>query len=133
MLDLKKLIKSFQYAIEGLVFAVKNEQNFRLEILGTVAMILGMFYYDIGWIKIIFASILLFAILLLEILNTIFEELTDFLTDEPRAAHKALDSKEKSRNAYNGRIKTIKDLAAGMVLLAGIFFGFLAIAIFLKI
>lgn len=133
MIDFKKLTKSFQYAFEGLDFAIKNEQNFRLELLGTIAILFAMIYFDAGWIKIILASFLLFAILILEILNTIFEELTDFLTDEPCVAHKMLNSKGKSYNSYNDRIKIIKDLAAGMVLLSGIFFVFLALAIFFEI
>lgn len=133
MFDYKKLIKSFRYAGEGLIFIIKNEQNFRLEILGAIAILFGMYYFNFSWIKIILASLLLFTVLLLEILNTILEELTDFLTDEPCAAHKMLNSKEKIHNIYNERIKIIKDLAAGMVLFAGIFFVFLAIAIFWKI
>lgn len=133
MYRLKKLIKSFQYAIEGLNFVIKNEQNFRLEIIGSVAVLYGMFFLDMSWLKIVLISFILFGILILEILNTIFEELTDFLTDEPCAAHKMLNSKEKGYNNYNYRIKIIKDLAAGMVLLAGIYFIFAAIAIFMKI
>lgn len=133
MPSVKKLIKSFQYAGEGLFFVIKNEQNFRLEIIGAIAVFFGMFYFDIDWIKIILAGFLLFAILLLEILNTIFEELTDFLTEQPRMTSKTFKSKEKTHNVYNIRIKIIKDLAAGMVLLSGIFFALLALAIFGKI
>lgn len=133
MFNLGKLAKSFRYAIEGLIFVIKNEQNFRLEIFGAAAILFEMVYFNISWIKIILVSFLLFAILLLEILNTIFEELTDFLTDEPRAARRMFNSKEKINNSYNERIKNIKDLAAGMVFLAGIFFAFLALAIFFKV
>ncbi len=133
MYHLKKLMKSFQYAIEGLVFVIKNEQNFRLEILGSAAVLYGMFYFDMNWVKIILVSFILFGILIMEILNTIFEELTDFLTEEPCAVHKMLKSKEKIYNPYNDRIKIIKDVAAGMVLFAGIFFVFAALAIFIKI
>ncbi len=133
MYRLKKLVKSFQYAIEGLAFVIKNEQNFRLEILGSVAVLYGMYFLDMSWLKIILISFILFGILILEILNTIFEELTDFLVEEPCTAHKVLISKEKICTNFNYRIKIIKDLAAGMVLLAGIFFIFAAIAIFVKI
>ncbi len=133
MVNLKKLIKSFQYAGEGLIFVIKNEQNFRIEILGTVAILFGMFYFNVGWSKIVLVSFLLFAIMILEIINTLFEELTDFLTEEPCVGHKKLKSKEKIHNFFNLRIKNIKDLAAGMVLLGAIFFAFLALAIFFKV
>lgn len=133
MFNLKKLVKSFQYAGEGLVFVIKNEQNFRLEIIASVAILFGMYYFAIDWMKIILVSFGLFAILILEILNTIFEELTDFLVEEPCNAHKALISKEKICTGFNYRIKIIKDLAAGMVLLAGVFFIFASIAILWKI
>lgn len=133
MYRLKKLVKSFHYAIEGLVFVIKNEQNFRLEIIGSVAVLYGMLFLGMDWLKIILISFILFGILILEILNTIFEELTDFLVEEPCKAHKMLNSKEKIYNSHNYRIKIIKDLAAGMVLLAGVYFIFAAIAIFIKI
>lgn len=43
-----------------------------------------MFYYNVSWIKIILVSFLLLLALVLEIINTIFEEMTDFLSKNHR-------------------------------------------------
>ena len=43
MIKLLKIKKSFFYAIKGLVYTFKREQNFRLEVFIAVVVILAMF------------------------------------------------------------------------------------------
>lgn len=131
MLKFKKLAKSFYFAGRGLYFILKSEQNFRLEVFGVIAVLVLMFYFNISWIKIILVSFLLLLLLILEIINTIFEEITDFLSRNHRLGDY---SDPMSVNAIkDNKIKNVKDLAAAAVFLAGIFSLFIAIVIFLKI
>lgn len=131
MFNFKKLAKSFHYAGRGLFYALKNEQNFRLEVLSVIAIPVLMFYYNVSWIKIILVSFLLLLILILEIINTIFEEITDFLSRNHRLGdYSDLTSVSAIKD---NKIKNVKDLAAAAVFLAGIASLFIAIAIFLKI
>lgn len=131
MLNFNKLAKSFYYAARGLAYIFKNEQNFRLEVFGVIAIPVLMFYYDISWIKIILVSFLLLLILILEIINTIFEEITDFLSRNHRLGdYSDLPSVSAIKD---NKIKNVKDLAAAAVFLAGIASLFMAIVIFLKI
>ncbi len=131
MFNFKKLAKSFHYAGRGLFYALKNEQNFRLEVFGVIAVLVLMFYYDISWIKIILISFLFLFLLILEIINTIFEEITDFLSrNHGLGDYSDLMSVSAIKD---NRIKNVKDMAASAVFLAGIASLFIAIAIFLKI
>lgn len=135
MVNLKKFTRSFYYAGRGLAHLLETEQNFRLEIIGIIAVTFLLFFYEVSWIKIIFISFLFLIILLIEIINTIFERITDFLTevnhlscaDEAQISHKNVchDEREILRN--------IKDLGAAAVLVIGVISTLITIAIFFKI
>lgn len=92
--------KSFKYAFEGVLHALLNEPNFRIQIVIVItATILG-FYFKIDttqWgLLILSMGLLLFA----ELVNTVVEEFMDYLIPE-----------------RNGGAKIIKDLSAGFVLI----------------
>lgn len=131
MIDIKRFIKSFYYAGRGLAFVFKAEQNFRFEIFGSIAIVALMFYYDTSWMKIVLASFLFLMILVLEIINTIFEEMTDFLSRN----HRVGDHSDLTMTATlrDNKIRNAKDMAAGMVLLVGVVSFFLLLAIFMKV
>ena len=99
-LSFKRLLKSVSNAFQGIKYTF-SQQNFLLMFLmaiGTLilAFWLRIFYFE--WLIIIF---LIGSILSLEMLNTVLERTLDFL--EPYISDK---------------IKMIKDLIAGAVLLA---------------
>lgn len=131
MLDQKKLVKSFYYAWKGLSYLFKTEQNFRIEIFGMFFVIFGMFWFGASWTKITFVSFLFLLILSFEIINTVFEEITDFFIEERK--------RRLIKKTYNVDIMQdelighIKDLAAALVLFACTISLLIAIAIFLKI
>ncbi len=133
MFNFKRFVKSFYFAGRGLSLILKSEQNFQLEVIGVVTILVLMFYYNLSWIKIILISFLLLLILVLEVVNSIFEEIADFLSKNHRfgdyldlaSARDIKDDRIKIRNA--------KDLAAAAVFLAGAASLFIAIAILLKI
>jgi len=131
MFDFKKLIKSFYYAGRGLFYIFKKEQNFRLEIFGSIAILVSMFYYEASWIKIILAGFLFLLILVLEIINTVFEEITDFLAQN----HRLGDCSDITMTGAvrDIKIRNAKDLAAGGVLLVGTVSLLLLLAILFKI
>jgi len=92
--------KSFKYAFEGVLHALLNEPNFRIQVvIVIVATILGL-YFKIDttqWgLLILSMGLLLFA----ELINTVVEEFMDYLIPEK-----------------NGGAKIIKDLSAGFVLI----------------
>ena len=100
LFDIKKLTRSFKVAFRGLLFATKHEITFRTGILISIVVIFFTFYFPLSSVEraIIFLSI--FAVLGMELMNTQVERTTNLIDEN-----------------YNYKIKIIKDLAAGAVLL----------------
>ena len=101
--NLKKLFQSFKCAFRGLKYVLKNEQNFQLEILIAIFVIILMFVFDIrDWQKVAL-FVVIFSVLAVELINTIFERVVDIL--KPRVHPYA---------------QLIKDIMAAAVLIASV-------------
>lgn len=98
-----KLFKSFRYAWRGLKYALKNEQNFQIEILIGLFVVILMFVFPTRTLEKIALFIAIFAILVMELINTIFERVVDML--KPRVHPYA---------------QLVKDMMAAAVLLAAV-------------
>ncbi len=114
MFPFKKLIKSFTYAFNGMRQAWQWEKNIKIHVVAAIVAIV------IGWkLKIStqeWAIVLLCigTVISLEIVNTVIEKLCDFVAPQ-----------------YHTQIKTIKDLAAGAVLVMVILSAVVALVLFL--
>ncbi|MFA5925914.1 MAG: diacylglycerol kinase family protein [Parcubacteria group bacterium] len=103
MNNLKKLFRSFGCAFRGLKYMLRNEQNFQLEILLAMLVVIFMFIFSIrGWEKVAL-FLVIFSVLVMEIINTILERVVDIL--KPRVHPYA---------------HLIKDVMAAAVLLASV-------------
>jgi diacylglycerol kinase (ATP) len=103
MINIKKLIRSFKVAGEGLVHLFKTEQNFRIEILGVLIVVVLMMYIQPTTIEVAILIIVTVSVLVMESMNTVLERLLDILT------------KRRSKN-----FKVLKDTMAAAVLLNAI-------------
>ena len=104
MIRIGRLFKSFKYAIRGLVKVFKEEQNLRVQVgAGILALLLATYFrIEVSeWCDLI---IVICIVLLMEIINSAVERITDVL--KPRI------------NTY---VKEIKDIMAAAVMLASIF------------
>jgi len=113
MIDIKKLIKSFKVAGEGLVYLFKSEQNFRIESIGALIVVGLVIYVQPTVMESVILSIVTVSVLVMEIMNTVLERLLDILT------------KRKSKN-----FKVLKDTMAAAVLLNAIVAVIVAVVIF---
>lgn len=98
---MNRFSRSFFYAIKGLLFALKNEKNFQIEMIVAFFVIFFMFLFHLSGSE---RSLLLLSIALvltLELANTALERVMDIL--KPRVHPYA---------------RVIKDVMAGAVLLA---------------
>ena len=111
---MKKLLNSFVFAFAGIRFCLKTGNNFKIQLLcaGLVfiaAAISGATLQE--WTVLLICC---FTVLSLEMLNTAVEQLCDLFSGD-----------------YHPLIKTIKDIAAGAVLLSAIGSAITAVVIFL--
>lgn len=103
MNNFHKLCKSFRYAFRGLKYALRNEQNFQFEILGALFVIILMFLFPTRALEKIALFIVIIAVLVIELINTMFERVVDML--KPRVHPYA---------------QLVKDIMAAAVLLSSI-------------
>jgi len=96
----RKLCQSFKYALVGIKQILK-QQNFCLMILLAILTLILAWLLKISYLEWLIIILLIGLVLSLEIFNTTVEELLDFINP---------DSSPK--------VKMIKDLSAGAVLIA---------------
>jgi diacylglycerol kinase len=103
MNSFRKLFKSFRYATRGLKYVLKHEQNFQIEILGGLFVVILMYLFPTRSLEKIALFIVILAVLVMELINTIFERVVDML--KPRVHPYA---------------QLVKDVMAAAVLLSSI-------------
>jgi len=103
MVKHNKLARSFGYATEGLIFAFRHNQNFRIHFFAAILVIIASIYFDVNAFEKGILGVMILLVLCTEMVNTAIEEMTNLITNEHR------------REA-----KIAKDVAAGMVLLTSI-------------
>ncbi|KUY31612.1 MAG: diacylglycerol kinase family protein [Flavobacteriaceae bacterium] len=95
------LYKSFGNAFRGILFLLKNERNFQIEVLGLLINLFLIVYLKLERLEIALILMASFFVLVTEALNTCVEKICDFVHPE-----------------YNKYIGIIKDIAAGAVVIA---------------
>ncbi|WP_313756366.1 diacylglycerol kinase [Tissierella sp.] len=99
----KTLIDSFNYAVSGIIIALKTEKNMRIHYLIAIGVIILSLFFDFSRTEFL---LLLFAISLVvvaEMVNTALERVIDLITQD-----------------YHPLARLVKDVAAGAVLIAAI-------------
>jgi diacylglycerol kinase len=112
---LKRFLKSFGYAIHGVVKATREQLNLKIQMVAGGITVAAGFYFDITrleWCAILIAIGLVIG---LEMINTAIEGLVDLVTVE--------------KNPLAGKIK---DIAAGAVLFVSIIAFIVGLLIFRK-
>ena len=114
MIKIKRLIKSFKYAFAGLNKVFWEEQNFRLDFILALGVILLAVILKIAIWEFIILVLVIALVLILEIINSIFERLLDLL--KPR---------------IHQYVKDIKDMTAAAVFIAALAAVIIGLLIFL--
>jgi diacylglycerol kinase len=103
-MSLTKLGNSFRYALTGISYSLKHNQNIQIHIV--MALLVLLFSYLLGLDKYEFfiVSVLVVLVLSAEMINSAIEEVVNLLVNEHRI-----------------EAKIAKDVSAGMVLLISFF------------
>ncbi|EOI00300.1 diacylglycerol kinase [Enterococcus moraviensis ATCC BAA-383] len=101
----KHFIASLEFAVQGIKTVFREERNMRTHIfMGVLAIIMG-FIFRLAITEWLWLLLVIFLVLVMEIINTVFENVVDMVTD----FH------------FHPIGKKIKDMAAGAVLLTTFF------------
>ena len=76
------LFKNTQYAIEGLIHALKTESSFKLELMAGVILIPLIFVLDFELLQQIALLVTAILVLIVELINSALENVVDLVTKE---------------------------------------------------
>lgn len=97
-------VKSFRYALKGIVYAFVTERHMMIHSLMAIIVIFCGYYFHVNKFEWLILLLVIAMVLTLEMVNTAIEKVVDLVTDD-----------------YHVLAKYAKDVAAGAVLLASLF------------
>lgn len=101
--SIKKFLKSFTYAFNGLRAVWRTEQNMRVHAVAATIALTLCFLLNVSTVEFIIVIICIGVVIAFELLNTAIEKLCNIISPQK-----------------NDRIKDIKDISAGAVLVVSI-------------
>lgn len=110
-MKIKKMVDSFNYAIEGIIHAVRTQRNMRIHMVTALLILTLCFFYDLKKVELLIITITITMVITAELINTAIEAAIDATT-----------------NYYHPLAKIAKNVAAGAVLVTAVnavFVGFI--------
>ncbi|WZL74637.1 diacylglycerol kinase [Clostridiaceae bacterium 35-E11] len=102
-MKVRKLIDSFNYAIDGIIHTLKTQRNMRIHFcMATITLIFSLFF-KLSKLEILILFVTIALVIVTEMINTAIEATIDLITEE-----------------YHDLAKIAKNVAAGAVLIAAI-------------
>ena len=109
----QSIIQSQKHALQGIVSIIRNERNFRIQIVVAILVVLISFLLNISHQDWIAVGFLITLVLISEAFNSVIEAVCDTVSKE-----------------YRVNIKYAKDVSAGAVLVSAILSFVLGLIIF---
>ena len=102
-MKLKKLIDSFNHAINGIIDTVRTERNMKIHLIVALGVFLACFLFDVSKLEFLVLAITITMVIAAEMINTAIEAAIDMTT-----------------NYYHPLAKVAKNAAAGAVFITAI-------------
>ncbi|MFZ5989014.1 MAG: diacylglycerol kinase [Bacillota bacterium] len=100
----RNLIDSFNNAINGIVHAIKTERNMKIHIAIALTLFVMSLFFDMTKTEFMIICLTVGMVIICELFNTSIEAVVDLI-----------------ESGYNPKVKFIKDVAAGAVLVSAFF------------
>ena len=99
----KRIVDSFNYAIEGIIYAIKTQRNMRIHFIIAVIVLFSSIFFNLSKMEILVLLITIALVIIAEMINTSIEATIDLITDK-----------------YHELAKIAKNVAAGAVLVSAV-------------
>ncbi len=99
----RNLMDSFNYAFQGIIYALKTQRNMQIHVFATIIILLMSLFFHLTRVELVLLIATIALVLVTEMINTAIEAAIDLMTDQ-----------------YNIFAKIAKNVAAGAVLIAAI-------------
>ena len=103
MIDVKRFIKSFRFALEGINYSLNNDQNLVVHFIASLCVIIASIMFDISPFEMAILGLTILMVISTEMINSAIEKMVDLITKEHRM-----------------EAKIAKDVSSGMVLVTAI-------------
>lgn len=100
MINIKKLLKSFKFAFEGIYYAFNSDQNLIIHFIAALLVIVLSIFLRVTPFEMGILGVTILLVIACEMVNSAIEKMVDLITKEHRA-----------------EAKIAKDVSAGMVLI----------------
>lgn len=102
-MKVRKLLDSFNFAIEGIIHALRTQKNMRIHFIIAVSVLVSSLFFNLSRTEIIMLFFAITLVIVLEMINTAIENAIDLFS-----------------NHYHPLAKIAKNVAAGAVLIAAV-------------
>ena len=102
-MQFKKMVDSFNNAINGIINTVRTERNMKIHLVVAILVLIACFFFDISRVEFLILVITITMVMSAEVFNTAIEAVVDMST-----------------NYYHPLAKIAKNAAAGAVLITAI-------------
>lgn len=102
-MGLKKMVDSFNHAINGVIDTVRTERNMKIHLVATLGVLIACFCFDVSKLEFLVLAVTVTMVIAAELINTSIEAAIDMTT-----------------NYYHPLAKIAKNAAAGAVLITAI-------------
>ena len=109
----RQISQSFRDAFRGIALCMVRERNMRIHTVAALYVFVFSFYFEMSAVRYAVLFLTFGAVMAAEIFNTSIEKLSDVVSKE-----------------YDEGIRTVKDLAAGAVLICAVFAVGVGVALF---
>ncbi len=99
----KKLLLSFGYALSGVSYALKHNQNLRIHFVAAMLTVLASIFFRVGAFEMGILGVMILLVIVTEMINTAIEQMVNYVVRE-----------------HTKEAKIAKDVSAGMVLLTAV-------------
>lgn len=103
MINLKKLLKSFSYALEGINYALNSDQNLIIHLIAAMVVFAAGIILQVSITDMAILGLTILVVITAEMMNTALEKTVDLVTKEHRI-----------------EAKIAKDISSGMVFVSAI-------------
>lgn len=97
----RNILDSFNYAINGIIYGIKTQRNFKIHCVLAVGALLLSLFYNFSKVEFLILFFTIVLVMATELINTAIEKVVDMVVD-----------------SYHPLAKIAKDVAAGAVLLS---------------
>lgn len=99
----KSIIDSFNFAVSGIIIALKTEKNMKIHYAIAIGVIILSLFFDFSRVEFLLLLFSITLVVVAEMVNTAIERVIDLITQD-----------------YHPLARLVKDVAAGAVLIAAI-------------